>query len=133
MQQSDKVMSTIINGIPQNQVAELNSLNKNLYENIFNVNLINNDTSDAYFYNLLNKVILPEDISDEYVERKVLTGDKPWTMLSFELYGTIQLWWTIVLLNKPINIFKAEANTEYKYIKPELINSVLQQITVSSE
>lgn len=133
MQQSDKVMSTIINGIPQNQVAELNSLNKNLYENIFNVNLINNDTSDAYFYNLLNKVILPEDISDEYVEQKVLTGDKPWTMLSFELYGTIQLWWTIVLLNKPINIFKAEANTEYKYIKPELINSVLQQITVSSE
>lgn len=133
MQQSDKVMSTIINGIPQNQVAELNSLNKNLYENIFNVNLINNDTSDAYFYNLLNKVILPEDISDEYIEQKVLTGDKPWTMLSFELYGTIQLWWTIVLLNKPINIFKAEANTEYKYIKPELINSVLQQITVSSE
>jgi len=133
VQQSDKVMSTIINGIPQNQVAELNSLNKNLYENIFNVNLINNDTSDAYFYNLLNKVILPEDISDEYIEQKVLTGDKPWTMLSFELYGTIQLWWTIVLLNKPINIFKAEANTEYKYIKPELINSVLQQITVSSE
>ena len=133
MQQSDKVMSTIINGLPQNQVAELNSLNKNLYENIFNVNLINNDTSDAYFYHLLNKVILPEDISDEYVEQKVLTGDKPWTMLSFELYGTIQLWWTIVLLNKPINIFKAEANTEYKYIKPELINSVLQQITVSSE
>jgi|TARA_R110000823_G_scaffold208320_1_gene338733 hypothetical protein len=122
-------MSTIINGALQNQVDELNSLNSNLYENIFNVNLIDGDGSDLYFYNILNKVVFPDDISDEYITEVVINVDKPWTTLSHEIYGTIQLWWVIVLLNKPDYIFKAQAGTTYKFIKPGFINAVLQQIS----
>jgi hypothetical protein len=122
-------MSTIINGALQNQVEELNSLNSNLYENIFNVNLIDEDGSDLYFYNILNKVVFPDDISDEYITEVVINVDKPWTTLSHEIYGTIQLWWVIVLLNKPDYIFKAQAGTTYKFIKPGFINAVLQQIS----
>ena len=122
-------MSTIINGALQNQVDELNSLNSNLYENIFNVNLIDGDGSDLYFYNILNKVVFPDDIIDEYITEIVINIDKPWTTLSYEIYGTIQLWWVIVLLNKPDYIFKAQAGTTYKFIKPGFINAVLQQIT----
>ena len=122
-------MSTIINGALQNQVEELNSLNSNLYENIFNVNLIDGDGSDLYFYNILNKVVFPDDISDEYITEVVINVDKPWTTLSHEIYGTIQLWWVIVLLNKPDYIFKAQAGTTYKFIKPGFINAVLQQIS----
>ena len=122
-------MSTIINGALQNQVDELNSLNSNLYENIFNINLIDGDGSDLYFYNILNKVVFPDDISDEYITEVVINVDKPWTTLSHEIYGTIQLWWVIVLLNKPDYIFKAQAGTTYKFIKPGFINAVLQQIT----
>jgi len=122
-------MSTIINGALQNQVDELNNLNSNLYENIFNVNLIDGDGSDLYFYNILNKVVFPDDIGDEYITEVVINVDKPWTTLSHEIYGTIQLWWVIVLLNKPDYIFKAQAGTTYKFIKPGLINAVLQQIS----
>ena len=122
-------MSTIINGALQNQVDELNSLNSNLYENIFNINLIDGDGSDLYFYNILNKVVFPDDISDEYITEVVINVDKPWTTLSHEIYGTIQLWWVIVLLNKPDYIFKAQAGTTYKFIKPGFINAVLQQIS----
>ena len=122
-------MSTIINGALQNQVDELNSLNSNLYENIFNINLIDEDGSNLYFYNILNKVVFPDDISDEYITEVVINVDKPWTTLSHEIYGTIQLWWVIVLLNKPDYIFKAQAGTTYKFIKPGFINAVLQQIT----
>ena len=122
-------MSTIINGALQNQVDELNSLNSNLYENIFNINLIDGDGSDLYFYNILNKVVFPDDISDEYITEIVINVDKPWTTLSHEIYGTIQLWWVIVLLNKPDYIFKAQAGTTYKFIKPGFINAVLQQIS----
>jgi hypothetical protein len=121
-------MSTIINGAMQNQVDELNNLNSNLYENIFNVNLIGGG-SDLYFYNILNKVVFPDDISDEYITTTVLNTDKPWTILSHEIYGTIQLWWVIVLLNKPDYIFKAQAGTKYKFIKPKFIKAVLQQIS----
>lgn len=124
-------MSTIINGTTQNQVEALNNLNSNLYENIFNVNTIDVDGNDLYFYNLINKVIFPDDISDEYIDEVVINTDKPWTTLSYEIYGTIQLWWAIYLLNKPEYIFKAQAGTTYKFIKPGFINAVIQQISIN--
>lgn len=124
-------MSTIVNGSKQNEVEELNSLSNDMYENIFKVNLIDIDGTDLYFYNLLNKVVFPDNISDEYVDTIILQSDKPWTTLSYELYGTINLWWTVYLLNKPDYIFKAKAATKYKYIKPGAMGAVLQQITVN--
>jgi hypothetical protein len=124
-------MSTIINGAKRNQVEQLEGLSRNLYENIFNVGLVNNDGKSFYTYNLLNKVIFPETLDSNVIDEITLTGDKPWTMLSFQLYGTIELWWVVYLLNKPDYIFKAKANTPYKYIKAEFISNVLQQITQS--
>ncbi len=121
-------MSTIINGKAQNEITELATLSRNLYENIFNVNLI--EDNNVYFYNLLNKVIFPDDISDEFTDEITLMSDKPWTMLSFQLYGTIDLWWTVYLLNKPDYIFKAQANNTYKFIKSKYITSVLNKITI---
>ena len=123
-------MSTIINGSGQNDVEALATLSLNKYENIFNVNLIEADGNQLYFYNLLNKIIFPDDISDDAISTITLRADKPWTTLSYELYGTIDLWWVVYLLNKPDYIFKAKAATEYKYIKPGAISGVLQQITV---
>tara|TARA_R110002124_G_scaffold286974_2_gene469506 strand:- start:122 stop:493 length:372 start_codon:yes stop_codon:yes gene_type:complete len=121
-------MSTIINGKVQNEITDLATLSRNLYENIFNVNLI--EDNNVYFYNLLNKVIFPDSISDEFTDEITLTSDKPWTMLSFQLYGTINLWWTVYLLNKPDYIFKAQANNTYKFIKSKYITSVLNKITI---
>ena len=121
-------MSTIINGKAQNEITDLATLSRNLYENIFYVNLI--EDNNVYFYNLLNKVIFPDDISDEFTDEITLMSDKPWTMLSFQLYGTINLWWTVYLLNKPDYIFKAQANNTYKFIKSKYITSVLNRITI---
>ena len=124
-------MSTIINGSKQNEVDDLSSLSKDMYENIFKVNLIDTGETDLYFYNLLNKIIFPENISDDVVDTIRLQSDTPWTTLSYQLYGTINLWWSVYLLNKPDYIFKAKAATEYKYIKPGAIGAVLQQITIN--
>jgi len=68
-------MSTIINGKAQNEITDLATLSRNLYENIFNVNLI--EDNNVYFYNLLNKVIFPDDISDEFTDEITLMSDKP--------------------------------------------------------
>jgi hypothetical protein len=109
----------------------LATLSNNLYENIFNVNLLEDSNSNFYFYNLLNKVVFPDSISDVFIEEITILTDKPWTTLSFELYGTIQLWWVVYLLNKPDYIFKAQANNIYKYIKPGAMFTVLEQIKVN--
>jgi len=124
-------MSTIINGTKSANVKELVGLSRNLYENIFNVQLVDNDNKSFYAYNLLNKVIFPDDIDANFIDEITLHGDKPWTILSFELYGSIDLWWTIVLLNKPAEIFMAKGGNVYKYIKPGVMTNVLQQLTVS--
>ena len=124
-------MSTVINGTNRINVKELTDLSRNLYENIFNVQLVNNDNKSFYTYNLLNKVIFPDSLNTAFVEEVTVMGDKPWTTLSFELYGTIELWWTIVLLNKPEEIFMAKAGTAYKYIKPGVMANVLKQLTVN--
>ena len=124
-------MSTVINGATRNEIEELTSLSKNMYENIFKINLIDDSNNNLYFYNILNKVIFPDDISDEIVDTLILQNDTPWTMLSYKLYGTTNLWWTVYLLNKPDYIFKALAATEYKYIKPGALGAVLQQITIN--
>lgn len=125
-------MSTINNGAKRNQVSELEGLSRNLYENIFNISLVDNSGKNFYMYNLLDKVIFPETLSAEVLAQQTILTDKPWTMLSFELYGTIDLWWVIYLLNKPKYIFKAKAGTTYKYIKPDFISDVLQQMTTNS-
>ena len=125
-------MSTINNGAKRNQVAELEGLSRNLYENIFNISIVDNSGKNFYIYNLLDKVIFPETLSTEVLAQQTILTDKPWTMLSFELYGTIDLWWVIYLLNKPKYIFKAKAGTTYKYVKPDFISDVLQQMTTNS-
>ena len=124
-------MSTIINGSKRNEVAELTNLSRNLYENIFKVQLKEKDDKAFYTYNLLNKVIFPDNLDSALIDEVVVHGDKPWTMLSFELYSTIDLWWTVYLLNTPDYIFMAKAGTTYKYIKPGVMANVLQQLTIS--
>ncbi len=124
-------MSTVVNGATQNEIDELKSLSIDMYENIFKINLIDTNGTDLYFYNLLNKVVFPDNISDEIADTIILQNDVPWTTLSYQLYGTINLWWTVYLLNKPDYIFKAKAATEYKYIKPGAMGAVLQQITIN--
>jgi len=112
-------------GQPQNNIKSLQSLERFRYENIFNIF----KTSDSYyFYNILNKVVLPEQVSGEYLDIIKLNKKLPWTTLSYQIYGSMYLWWVIVLLNKPENIFMAEAGNEYKYIKPQKIGVVIDSI-----
>ena len=127
-------MSTINNGVRQNSINDITigDLSRNVYENIFRVNLINkeknNSISSHYFYNTLNKVSIPEDINSDIIETVTLNYDTAWTTLSYKVYGTIELWWLIVLLNKPKYIFMAKGGEDYTVIKPSAVRSVLTQI-----
>ena len=77
-------MSTIINGSKRNGVAELTSLSRNLYENIFKVQLIEKDDKAFYAYNLLNKVIFPDNLDSALIDEVVVHGDKPWTIFLWQ-------------------------------------------------
>ena len=121
-------MSTINSGKTRDKIKQLDTLSRELYENIFKVSLIDNKDKSFYFYNILNRVIFPDSVNKDAFDIKVLNVDTPWTTLSYQIYGSINLWWVIFLLNKPEYVFLAKAGKQYKYIKPEYIQGVLENL-----
>jgi len=122
-------MSTINSGKTRDKIEQLDTLSKELYENIFKISLINNKDKSFYFYNTLNRVIFPDSIDKDVFDIKVLNVDTPWTTLSYQIYGSISLWWILFLLNKPEYVFLAKAGKQYKYIKPEYVQSILENLS----
>jgi len=123
-------MSTINNGVKQNDIkdSEVSKLADSLYENLFNVNVIDNKEYSYYFYNTLNKIDIPEELASDVYTYVTLTHDTPWTTLAHRIYNDMTLWWLIVLINRPDYIFKAKGGLEYKIIKPEVIDFILDKI-----
>ena len=123
-------MSSINNGIRQNNITDTSivKLAQELYENIFNVNTVSKDNKVHYFYNILNKVVIPDGLSSEVYGEFDLDRKMSWTFLSYKIYGTIDLWWLLTLVNKPDYIFMAQGGTSYKYIKQEYIGSILSEV-----
>jgi len=109
----------------QNQIQELPSLEDVRYENIFKVA----KTDKFFFYNIIKKISIPEDIqSDIYYEIRI-NSNKPWTTLSNEIYGTQDLWWLICLVNSIYNpINNPTLGEVYKIIKPDYVNPILVEI-----
>jgi hypothetical protein len=121
-------MSSIITGKSRKNIADLEAISSELYENIFKVNLIENKDKNFFFYNTLNKIIFPDDLSGDTYDELTVQVDTPWTTLSFNLYGTINLWWVVYLINKPKYIFLAKSGSTVKYITPGAIRSILNSM-----
>jgi len=116
-------------GLSQNLVNALPSLARTRYENIFKVFKVLKDKDNSYYlYNINNKVIIPDNLDNNVYSTITISRNTAWTTLSYKLYGTIDLWWLIFLINKPKDIFLARSGESYKYIKPIFIDSVLTNI-----
>jgi hypothetical protein len=51
-------------------------------------------------------------------------------MISFNAYGSIELWWLIMLTNKIYNPIKGpEVGSVIKIIKPEFVPDILREIS----
>lgn len=113
----------------QDEIPDLPALGRDRYENIFNIYTAQkNEDSFYYYYNTLNKIVIPESIDESVFDTITLNRKLPWTTFSFQLYQTINLWWLIFLINKPKNIFVADPGIEYKYIRQEYIEQVLNDL-----
>tara|TARA_R110002096_G_C14594806_1_gene722266 strand:+ start:1512 stop:1880 length:369 start_codon:yes stop_codon:yes gene_type:complete len=121
-------MSSIITGKSRKNIADLEAISSELYENIFKVNIIENKDKNFLFYNTLNKVIFPDNLSGDTYDELTVQVDTPWTTLSFNLYGTINLWWVVYLINKPKYIFLAKSGSTVKYITPSAISLILNSM-----
>lgn len=113
----------------QNNISELETISNERYENIFKVYNIPDPKKGYYFYNILNKINIPDNIDEGLMGYFDLNTKLPWTTFSYKIYETQYLWWLIFILNKPENIFYAEPGMRYKYILPEYVSIVLNNIS----
>lgn len=119
-------------GSYQNNTPELNSLDLTYYERIFKVFTDNNEGKNFFFYNILKKVSLPDNIDSSYISFYKVDSPLPLTTISYNIYNNIKLWWLIYLINKDTigsNIFVIPGGTQLKYLRTEILPIVYNQIT----
>lgn len=75
------------------------------YSSIFN---LYKTTENIDFLMLNRKVEFPNDKSLEIYSTKTITDNIPWTILSYQLYDSIDYWWILTKLNPGSMFFAKE-------------------------
>lgn len=110
----------------QNKIPELPQLNDLRFENIFK--MYKNDLGQ-YYYNLLQNISIPDSLDETYFKYYIIRKKMPWTMVSFNIYKTIELWWLICIVNKIKNPIKQPLiGTAVRFLLPEYVSLVLTEI-----
>ena len=108
-----------------NSISVLEGITDRQYESIFKMY----QAGEYYFYNILQCIHLPDNITSSMYMTIRVEGIMPLTTLSYEVYGDIKLWWLICLANKidnPTQFIKP--GTQVKLIKPASVNKVIKAI-----
>tara|TARA_R110001583_G_scaffold11403_5_gene51639 strand:- start:5504 stop:5911 length:408 start_codon:yes stop_codon:yes gene_type:complete len=115
----------------QNEIKDLKKLDLSRYERIFKVFTEAKDGKEFYFYNLLNKIEFPENIDSSLLDTYIVKSREPLTAISYNLYGDIESWWMIYLLNKDLigKKFFVEGGIQLSYIIPSKRGLIFGQIT----
>ena len=115
----------------QDKINALADLPLSRYERIFKIYTEGKDGKQFYFYNLLNKIEFPTNLDPSLLETYIVQGREPLTTTSHTLYGDIDSWWILYILNKNLlkKKFYAEGGQQLKYIIPNKRGLIYQQIT----
>jgi hypothetical protein len=100
------------------------------YENIFNMYEFTNSNDDSYvFYNILNKVQLPNNLDESIFEYYKVDSEMPLTTISYNIYKSQHLWWLIMAINKIRNPIKLlDRGSIIKIIKIDYLDIILESL-----
>jgi hypothetical protein len=115
----------------QDEIQSLPILKISDYERIFKIYDEAIEDKQFYYYNILTKI----DISDldlEFVDYYKVKSKLPMTTISHNIYGDMNMWWLLYVLNKDIFTgppFWINGGVEIKYLKPENLSLLYRDIT----
>lgn len=85
------------------------------------------ETTEGVPFKLISKsVSFPIDNSDVY-SYMFVSENIPWTILSYQLYNTIDYWWVLSNLNID-SPFYAKKEMNVKYINKNILEEILKYI-----
>ena len=106
-------------------IPEVPSTGEYDYEQIFNMYMEDN----YYVYNIIKTIKFPSNLDTDMFDYVRINGKIAWTQISFDIYGTIKLWWLLCTVNKILNpVLLPDPGMIIKAIKPTHISTVLTQI-----
>ena len=110
----------------QNQIKELTKLNGENLENCFNVY---QETDGMYYYNLLQTIVFPPNLPENFFTLYNVSHGDTWPLISFKNYNTPNLWWIILFANNIHDATKiAKPGTTLSIPKIEVVKEVLAEI-----
>lgn len=108
----------------RNQIPELDVISDLRYENIFKMY---QREDGKFFYNILKKISLPDNLNQNIFYSITVAEKMPWTTISYNAYGTIELWWLIMAVNNITNpTIIPKGNI--KILKQEYIRPIISQL-----
>lgn len=96
----------------------------NSYDQIFNTYT----TIEGIPFNMLSRAVrLPNDKTLDMYGQRYINTNTAWTIMSYMIYGTIENWWLLNLLNPDMPLYAVEGNKIY-YVKPDFVDMVKNAI-----
>jgi len=115
----------------RNEIKSLSALDIKDYERIFKVFKQSTDDKDFYTYNILKKIEFPE-IDGSFIEFYTPVSRTALSILSYNIYGDMDSWWIIYLLNKDKfegAPFFIEGGVQVKFIIDPIRTAIYTDIT----
>ena len=116
--------------LKNNNVGILTPIPKDRYENLFRVYKFINNNKEFYYYNITNKLNLPEKIDPNIVSTAIFDYRMPLTLASYKIYGTTNLWYILYTLNTTTSKarFFVEPGEKILFINVEFLNYLLNSL-----
>lgn len=118
--------------LKNNDIPVLPQISNLRYENLFNVYKFVNNGKDFYYYNITNKLNIPQQVDKAVLLSTTFDVTIPLPLASYKIYGSTNLWYILYILNtntsKPR--FFINAGEEIIYIKPEFLSDLIGSINV---
>lgn len=106
--------------------TENNTLSPERLEQLF---LIGKTADGKPFFNLTETVHIPDEIPPEYLGVYQVKGKMSWHNISYDIYGTVNLWWLILAVNRNLSPIKLpESGTNVYFIRKDIAAQIVNQI-----
>jgi len=118
----------------RDEIPALSALSIKSYERIFKVFTQSLDEKDFYTYNTLKKLEFPV-IDSDYLSFYNVKNRMALTTISYKIYGDIESWWILYLLNKDKfdgAPFYVDGGVQLSYINPTITTLIYSDITNST-
>ena len=111
----------------QNEIQALPKLNRECFENLFNVYQTNDG---MHYYNLLQTIVFPDNLPESLFTKHIISYEDTWPLISYNNYKTPNLWWVLMFANKISNPTKKLKNGDVINVPiMDLVQEILAQIS----